>query len=269
MTRWGNDTLQVCREACGGAGYMTENGLTLPRQDADVFATFEGDNTVLLQLVAKALLLDYKKAWGDLDLRGTAQATAKLLGGRFMERTAARAAIDRLVAASRLRPESEQLASRGWHVEMFEYREQSLVTSLAARMRAAGKAPADEVFEAVNACQEHMLAAARAHTDRIVLEAFIAGIEDTKDDYIRALLNKLCDLYALATIEENRAWYLEVNRIDPTRSKAIRSRVDELCRELRDRGLELVEGLGVPEEWLNSAMLRPSAEVTPRQTSAA
>ena len=58
-TRLALDSLQECREACGGAGYMAENGLTLLRQDADVFATFEGDNTVLLQLVAKGLLSSY------------------------------------------------------------------------------------------------------------------------------------------------------------------------------------------------------------------
>ena len=65
-TRFANDTIQVCREVCGGAGYMAENQLVGLRADADVFATFEGDNTVLLQLVTKALLTDYKQVWGCL-----------------------------------------------------------------------------------------------------------------------------------------------------------------------------------------------------------
>ncbi len=255
LTRWANDTIQVCREACGGAGYMSENAITLIRQDADVFATFEGDNTVLLQLVAKALLVDYKKTWGDMDLRGTAQATAKLLGGRFMERTAAGSSISRLVAAAKLKPENQRLYARGWHVEMFEFREQHLVETLARRMRAASKSPEDEVFDAVNACQEHMLEAGRAHTERTVLEAFVEGIGECKDDYIRAKLIKVCDLYALTVIEENRAWYMEHNRIDGTRSKAISAAVDALCLQLRNSALELVEGMGVPEEWLTSKML--------------
>ncbi|HHT13372.1 MAG TPA: hypothetical protein GX013_09460, partial [Propionibacterium sp.] len=135
LTRWANDTLQECREACGGAGYMSDNGITLARQDADIFATFEGDNTVLLQLVAKALLLDYKATWGDMDLAGTAQKTAKLLGGRFLERTTARSVIDRLVATANRKSESEQLRARGWHVQMFEYREKHIVEGLAQRMR--------------------------------------------------------------------------------------------------------------------------------------
>lgn len=255
LTRWANDTIQVTREACGGAGYLTENGLTLLRQDADVFATFEGENTVLMQLVAKALLLDYKRTWGDMDMRATAQATARMLGERFLERTTARSVIDRILAAASRKPEG-QLTSRAWHIQMFEDRERHTVEGLAQRMRAAGKVPAEDAFAATNACQQHMLAAARAHTDRVVLEAFIAGIDATEDPYIASILGTVCDLYALTTIEENRAWFMEHERIDGTRSKAVTEAVDSLCRDLRPKALELVEGLGVEESWLNAAILR-------------
>ena len=250
LTRWANDTIQLAREACGGAGYMSENGITLLRQDVDVFATFEGDNTVLLQLVAKALLLNYRKTWGDLDMRGTAQATARLLGDAILERTTARAVIDRIMAGANLK----DIRSRAWHVAMFEDRERHTLEGLAKRMRAAAKAP--DVFAATNACQSHMLAAARAHTDRVVLEAFIEGIDECDDPYIASILAKVCDLYALATIDENRGWYMEHERVDGTRSKGIAEAVDALCHELRGKALELVEGLGVEESWLNAAILR-------------
>lgn len=254
QTRWANDTLQLCREACGGAGYMSENGITLTRQDADIFATFEGDNTVLLQLVAKALLLEYKSTWGDLDLRGTAQKTAAMVGNRVLSRTTARLTINRLVNAAQGKNEAEQLHARGWQMQMLDLRESHLVETVAQRMRAAGKAGKQEQFTAINACQDHMLAAARAHMDRIILEAFIEGISQCDDDYIRALLIRLCDLFALCTIEEHRAWYMEHNIIDGRRSKAIRSAVDELCSELAGRAVEFVEGLGVPRAWFNSTL---------------
>lgn len=248
QTRWANDTLQECREACGGAGYLSDNAITLARQDADVFATFEGDNTVLLQLVAKALLLNYKTSWGEMDLRGTAQKTARLIGGTVLERTTARSLIDRLVASANRKPESQKLRARGWQIQMFEFREEHVFEGLAQRMRAASKA--EDSFEAVNQCQPHMLEAAKAHIERLVLEAFVAAIEDCEDDYVKALLVKVCDLYALSTIESNRAWYLEHEAFDPRRSKAITAAVNELCGELRGKSKELVEGLGVPEDWL-------------------
>ncbi|MBK8463246.1 MAG: acyl-CoA dehydrogenase family protein [Nigerium sp.] len=256
LTRWANDTTQVAREACGGAGYLSENALTLLRQDVDVFATFEGENTVMLQLVAKALLLNYQRSWGEMDLRGTAQATARMLGNDILERTAARSVIDRVLAAASRKPEAQQLTSRAWHIQMFEHRERHTIESLAKRMRSAGKLPVEASFAAINACQQHMLAAARAHTDRVVLEAFIAGIDAADDPYLASILSKVCDLYALATIEENRGWFLEHERIDGARSKAITESVDCLCLELRPKALALVEGLGVEESWLNAALLR-------------
>ena len=47
------------------------------KADTDVFTTFEGDNTVLLQLVAKGLLTSYRDAFGDLDTLGTVRFVAR------------------------------------------------------------------------------------------------------------------------------------------------------------------------------------------------
>ncbi len=255
LTRWANDTVQVCREACGGAGFLTENQLTLTRSDVDVFATFEGDNTVLLQLVGKALLVDYQKSWGEMDLRGTAQATARLMGGAFAERTASRTLITRLVETAHRTPEAELLTSRGWQVEMFEDRERHSVESLGRRMRAAARLPKDDSFTAINALQSHMLFAARAHTERQVLEAFITGIDHCLDAAAAGVLSQMCDLYALTAIEADRAWFLEHNRLTPSRAKAVTAAVDDLCARLRPHALTLIEGLGVPFDWLEAPLL--------------
>ncbi|MFN3865265.1 MAG: acyl-CoA dehydrogenase family protein, partial [Demequina sp.] len=88
-TWFANETLQEAREACGGAGYMSENQIVEMRRDVDIFATFEGDNTVLMQLVTKALLTDYRKEWGELDRTGVVQATARVAGESVLEATSA------------------------------------------------------------------------------------------------------------------------------------------------------------------------------------
>ncbi|HEY3546498.1 MAG TPA: acyl-CoA dehydrogenase [Propionicimonas sp.] len=250
-TRFANDTIQSCREACGGAGYLSENGLVGLRADADIFATFEGDNTVLLQLVAKALLTEYKQVWGDLDRVGMVQATARVVGQAVLERTAANVLIDRLVATARRQSENLALVDRAWHAWAFEERERHSLESLARRMRRA----TGRDFEAVNKLSEHMLFVARAHLERITLEAFIAGIEACTDPEAKATLERLCSLYALSSINDDRAWFMEHSRISPARAKAIGAQLNALCAELRPQALELVEGLGVPAAWLGAVFL--------------
>ncbi|EGG21875.1 acyl-CoA oxidase [Cavenderia fasciculata] len=49
-------TMQVCREACGGQGFRSDNLIAEFKADCDVNSTYEGDNTVLVQQVAKYLL---------------------------------------------------------------------------------------------------------------------------------------------------------------------------------------------------------------------
>ena len=61
------ETIQTCRECCGGAGYMSVNRFAALKADSDIFTTFEGDNTVLMLLVAKGLLTDYQAEFGELN----------------------------------------------------------------------------------------------------------------------------------------------------------------------------------------------------------
>jgi len=89
-------TIQECREACGGAGYLRANRFAALKADTDVFTTFEGDNTVLLQLVAKNLLTDFKHEFGDLDTLGTAAFFAGQVFETIAERSALRELLGRL-----------------------------------------------------------------------------------------------------------------------------------------------------------------------------
>jgi acyl-CoA oxidase len=98
--------------------------------------------------------------------------------------------------------------------------------------------------------------AARTHTDRVILESFIAGIDACEDEETAAVLGKLCDLYALESLAADRGWFQEHNRMSANRAKAILPAINQLCSELRPMALSLVEGMGVPEQLLGSAMLQ-------------
>jgi acyl-CoA oxidase len=248
VTTWhATSTIQTCREACGGAGYMWENRLPELKADTDVFTTFEGDNTVLLQLVAKGLLTQYRDAFGDLDTLGMVRFGAKQLTAAVIERTAARTLIQRLVdTVSREDDEEVSLLDRGLHLRLFEDRERHSLETLAARLRRAGDDDA-EAFTVFNDAQDHLLFAARSHVDRVVLEAFVAGIDRCTDGPAHETLGTLCDLYALSSIESDRGWFLEHDRISPARSKAVTAQIGRLCAQLRPQALDLVEGLGIPD----------------------
>ena len=59
-----------------------------------MFTTFEGDNTILLQLAAKNLLTDYKDEFGELDPLGMAQFVAGQALGVIAEKTPLRKLVD-------------------------------------------------------------------------------------------------------------------------------------------------------------------------------
>ncbi|NIH78621.1 acyl-CoA dehydrogenase family protein [Amycolatopsis viridis] len=246
-------TIQIAREACGGAGYLAENLLPALKADTDVFTTFEGDNTVLLQLVAKGLLTSYRDHFADLSPLATARLVAEQFVGAVIERTAARKVIERLVDAAPGRDDDGVLFDRGWQLKLFEDREQHVLEGCARRLRRAAEADPFEVF---NDAQDHVLRAARVHVDRVVLEAFVAAIDRCADEEARALLNRLCDLYVLSNVEEDRAWFLEHGRLTSPRSKAVVAAVNDLCAELRPHARLLVDGFAVPEPFLRPAMLR-------------
>jgi acyl-CoA oxidase len=248
-------TIQLCREACGGAGYLAENRLPALKADTDVFTTFEGDNTVLLQLVAKGLLTGYRDAFGSLDGWGKAAFVALQVRETVLERTAARSLIQRLVDAVPGRDEEVSMLDRGWQLAAFEDREKHTLDGAIRRLRKGAATDGIKPFDIFNDVQDHVLKTAQTHIDRVVLEAFVAGIERTTDPAAKALLSRVCDLYALSTIEADKGWFLEHGRLTPTRAKALTGAVNQLLKELRPHMRTLVDAFAIPDAWLNCAIL--------------
>ncbi|MEU4606540.1 acyl-CoA dehydrogenase [Kribbella sp. NPDC023972] len=254
------ETIQVCREACGGAGYLAENRLATLKADTDVFTTFEGDNTVLLQLVAKGLLTDYRESFGKLDPLGTARFIAAQAVEIAVEKAALRPLIERLRDVVPNRSDAADpdagLRDDAYHSGLLRFREEHMLSGVARRLK-AGIDAGDEPFEVFNRCQDHVIAAGRAHVDRIVLETFQAAVQNAPEE-LRERLKDVYDLHALATIEAERAWYLEHGRLSPGRSKAITALVNELCAAVRPVAVELVDAFGVPGAAVDVPMVVPS-----------
>ncbi len=252
-TTHANATVQMCREACGGAGFLSENLLVPLRADVDVFATFEGDNTVLLQLVGKGLLTGYKHHVGEMDSLGVARFVAEQLVTSVIERAAVAPLVARLLGTAPGRDGERGVYDRAWHLTLFTEREKHLLDTLATRLR--GRSRDQDPFEVFNACQEHLLATARAHVHRMVLESFAAAIDRCEDDGVARLLDAVCDLYVLSQVEADRGWFLEHGRMSPSRSKEVSAAVDALCAGLRPHAAELVDAFAIPGHLVAAAVL--------------
>ena len=250
-------TIQECREACGGAGYISKNRFAALKADTDVFTSFEGDNHVLLQLVAKGLLTDYAGEFEDMDQLGMARFVAGLAVETVVERTA----VHKLVQSVRdLLPGGDTwdqeagLLDPNYQLAMLRFREEHMIGGVARRLKRGVDQGANPgaVFSRV---QDHVIASARAHTERLVLEAFVARTAALPDGDLKVALNLLCDLHALTTIEADRAWFMEHGRLSSARSKAISREVNALCRKIRPLAVDLVDAFGVPDEVLRSEEL--------------
>ena len=247
--------IQEAREACGGAGYLAENRLIALKADTDVFTTFEGDNHVLIQLVAKELLTAYADDIKGMSPVEWVRFAANFAGERVLKRTAAETIIQTILDTRQDNEEEGSLFNRGTQLKMLEDREEYMVSTVARRLQ--GKSKEMSPFDAFNSVQDHVLHAAAVHIDRIILEAFVAGIDSCEDDEARKILGMVCDLYALSVIEDDKGWFVEHRFLSTERAKAVTRGINERCRSLRPYAEALVDGFGIPEQLRYAEMLHP------------
>lgn len=249
--------IQECREACGGAGYLSINRFDALKADTDVFTTFEGDNHVLLQLVAKGLLTDYASDFSDMDQFGMVRFVAGMAVETVIERTNVHKLIERvrdLLPGGDEWDQEAGLLDPNYQLMMLRFREEHMLAGVARRLKRGidNKMNPGEVFSRV---QDHVIGAARAHVERLVLEAFTDKIKELPEGDNKVALSLLCDLHALSVIEADRAWFMEHGRLSSMRSKAISREINGLCRKIRPLAVDLVDAFGVPPEMLRSPEL--------------
>ena len=142
-----------------------------------MFTTFEGDNTVLLQLAAKNLLTGYRDEFGELDPLGLATFFAGQVIGTLAERTAVRKVLAGIAAGLRPgRDDKGELFDRREQLRLLRWRQEHVLQGVARRLKGgidSGRDPFDVLVD----CQDHVVAAARAWVDLVVLEAFADAVE--------------------------------------------------------------------------------------------
>jgi acyl-CoA oxidase len=250
------ETVQLCRECCGGQGYLAINRFGQLKADLDVFTTFEGDNTVLMQQVSKGLLTNYKHQFSELRFFGlmkhfTSQAAASVIDWNpFVTRNT----------------DQDHLRDAEFYKKALRTRESHLLSSLAKRLRhkvESGSKP----WEAATSCQDHMVQLGRAHIERVLLENFSEALAKAEPG-VQDALKLMHDIFALSILERERGWFLENGYFEGPKSKAIRNLLLELCRDAKLDSIDWVNAFDLPSVSLSAPIARHDYPIPPVPTAA-
>lgn len=232
-------SLQECRECCGGKGYLAENRIADLKNDTEIYTTFEGDNTVLMQLVAKSRLTEFRQEFSNMNIFGILNYVTDQ----------AKVSVSEKNPITIRNTDEEHLLDPEFHLAAFRYREKSILASAARRLKHHIDQGMDS-FDAFNQCQYHLVNVGFAYIERIVLEQFQAKVSSVEDEGCREILTKLAQLFALSQIEKHKGWYLEQDYMTGGKTKAIRQMVNNLCVEVRQSAVALTDAFGIPDTLL-------------------
>jgi acyl-CoA oxidase len=173
-------TLQECRECCGGKGYLSENRIDALKNDSDIYTTFEGDNTVLMQLVAKSRLTEFRQEFANMNVFTILNYVADQ----------AKTSITELNPIIVRNTDEEHLLDPEFQLNAFEYRERDILTSAAKRLKRHIDDGMDS-FDAFNVSQHHLVQVGFAYIERIILQKFIEQVDQTKDAALQICAKKI------------------------------------------------------------------------------
>ena len=233
------DAAQQARECCGGMGFLTINRICQIRKDIDVFATFEGDNVVLMQLVAKSLLTGFSKEFKSDFFGALIKQLSRAAEVKLMETNP--------VASWRRDP--SEMREAEFHQAAFRYRRERLTRSAARRMKKRIDDGMDG-FAAFVEIQDHVLKLAHAHVEEQIHASFVAALEAMPAGAIQDQLSSLRALFGIWRLHEDRAWFLEHGYLDARGTKMLITLLSSLCQELRSSAVALVDAFGIPDEVL-------------------
>lgn len=226
------EILQACRECCGGMGFLAANRIGPLKNDMDVDVTFEGDNTVMMQQVAKGLLEEAKGRHSAPLVPNTPMSSATSV----------------LAACSCL----------------LHYREQALTAEIGSAMATAAAAAAGSggkrgaataSIAAFEANLDQVLALGWSHVDALSLDCFVEELS-TAPESSTAALQALATLYGLVRVEQAAASLLTAGALSRADAHALRGQINDICAAFAANGgsvaVELCQGFGIPEHLIQA-----------------
>ena len=234
--------LEMCRRACGGHGYSSFSGIGSWYADYLPTATWEGDNYMLTQQVARYLL---KSARSVLKGQEPTNDTTAILSN-FLSRQDQGAAFDILGN------DADIVAAFAWR--------SAFLTFEALKHR-------DEQKKAWNDLLVDFYRLSRAHSQYMVVKNFYETLQSPSttsdlDPDTMALMHRLFRLHALHTLESEASEFytsaaVTVRQIQLARTTAVM----KLLGEIRPHAVRLVDSWDFPDWQLDSSLGRYDGKV--------
>ncbi|TVY91281.1 Peroxisomal acyl-coenzyme A oxidase [Lachnellula willkommii] len=234
--------LEVCRRAMGGHGYSSFSGVGSWYADYLPTTTWEGDNYMLTQQVARYLL---KSARGVLQGNAPNNDTTKIFT-TFLQKQDMGAAHDVLGS------DSDLVAAFAWRT--------SFLTFEALKHRDVEK-------NSWNSLLVDFWRLSTAHSQYLVVKNFYDALQSESlryelDPATIDVLHKLFRLYALNTLEKEASEFyssaaVTVRQIQLARTKSVM----KLLEEIRPHALSLVDAWHFPDWQLDSSLGRKDGKV--------
>jgi len=210
---WNLENLaSISRERTGGQGYLSCNRLGVFINLSHACITAEGDNSVLMQKVAKERLSLFKPSAGEA-------------------------------------PVNKDLSSTEYLNYLLQKREDVLFTNLGKRMMKAGKEKLYDTW--MLKCSDLVQLAARSFGERLVNDRVLVAI-NTADPTLKEILSELHTLYVVSVVKRNLAWYLTNGILTIEQGKEIEDLSDELCRNIAPKSLDLCEAFGLTDSMISA-----------------
>ncbi|KAN0004500.1 hypothetical protein ACTFIZ_010652 [Dictyostelium cf. discoideum] len=216
------DCLQECREACGGQGFLSENLIGNFKSETEIYTTFEGDNILLYQQVAKFMLSESRKN----------------------------------PPADYQQPSNEQKQKTDRnYIRSFDFLSAALNSRLNQTIQYVTEKLSDSVSEgsaimdAWNDNGTYIVRLGVAYTEKTILDKFIPAVNNYPDENTRNALKLLVSLYVLNIIDRDN-WFLKYQFISPQQSESISIQILELCKEIVPYSISLTDALGFDHERL-------------------
>merc|ERR1719347_693021 len=208
------ETVSVCRERCGGQGYLSCNRFGVFLGLAHAAMTAEGDNSVLMQKVAKEHLAYLMKNPSKL-----------------------------------AKPETTSLEDPSFLHYLLKAREQTLYTTLGKKMAAAGKAGtySSWMFEESDLIQH----AAKSFADRLIADRMSLAVEEA-DEEMKPILNLINTLYMATIMEKNISWFVISGILKNEDINQMKSISADLCAQLGPQALAICESFGITDTMLSA-----------------